>query len=66
MDMWKDTTMQIMSEYQVRGGGKVPVGRPRNTWQDTLFADTRLLKVDPQDVHDGKKWRAEEGEWQMA
>ena len=33
----------------------VPVGRPRNTWQNNLSADTCLLKVD---VHDRKKWTA--------
>ena len=26
--------------------GKVLVGRPRKTWQNTLSVDTRLLKVD--------------------
>ena len=30
--------------------GKALVGRPSKTWQNTLSADMRLLKVDPQDV----------------
>ena len=38
--------------------GTVPVGRLRNTWQNTLSADMRLQKVDPRDGHDRKKWRA--------
>ena len=35
-----------------------PVSRPRNTWQNTLFVDVHLLKVDPWDIHNRKKWRA--------
>ena len=35
---------------------KAPVGRPRKTWQNTPPADMRLLKVDPRDVHNRKKW----------
>ena len=38
--------------------GKAPVGRPRKTWENTASADRRLLKVDPRDVHDRKKWSA--------
>ena len=37
---------------------KAPVGRPRKTWQNTVSADMRLLKVDPQDAHDRMKWSA--------
>ena len=33
--------------------GTAPVVRPRKTWQNTLSADMRLLKVDHQ-----VKWRA--------
>ena len=38
--------------------GKMSVGRPRKTWQNTRSADMCLLKVNPRDVHDRKKWRA--------
>ena len=38
--------------------GTVSVGRPRRTWQNTLSVDMRLLKSDPRDVHDRKKWSA--------
>ena len=37
--------------------GKAHVGRPGKTWQSTLSADIRLLKVNPGNVHDRKKWR---------
>ena len=30
----------------------IPIGRPKKTWQNSLSADMRLLKVDPWDVHD--------------
>ena len=39
-------------------GKRLTVSRLRKTWQNTLYADVRLLKVDPWDVHDRKKWRA--------
>ena len=35
-----------------------PVGRPRKTWQNTVCADMRLLKVDPRDMHGRVKWLA--------
>ena len=35
-----------------------PVSWPRNTWQNTLSVDMRLLKVDPRDIHNRKKWMA--------
>ena len=38
--------------------GKVSVGRPRKTWQNTVSADMRLLKVDTRDAHNQKKGRA--------
>ena len=38
--------------------GTALVGRLNNTWQNTLSADMRLLKVDPRDIHDLEKWIA--------
>ena len=39
--------------------GPTPVGRPRKTsWQNTLSWLKSLLKIDPPDVHDQKKWLA--------
>ena len=38
--------------------GRAPVRGLNKTWQITLSTDIRLLKVDPRDVHNRKKWRA--------
>ena len=40
----------------VAGGGMPPVGRTKKTWQNTVSAEMRLLKVDPRDIQDRMKW----------
>ena len=46
----KDDADSVKAFTRLVVEGKAPVGRPRKTWQNTLSADMRLLKVDPQDV----------------
>ena len=41
--------------YRVEG--RIPVGRPRRTWLESVEADMAALNIDKEDVHDGKKWR---------
>ena len=42
-------------EYRVEG--RRPVGRPRNTWLETVEADMAELEIDKEDVYDRRKWR---------
>ena len=41
-------------EYRVEG--KIPVGRPRRTWLESVETDIAQLEID-KDVHDRKKWK---------
>ena len=40
-------------EYRVEG--RIPVGRPRRTWLESVEADMTELNIDKEDVHDRKK-----------
>ena len=40
-------------EYRVEG--RRPVGRPRNTWLESVEADMAELEIDKEDVHDRNK-----------
>ena len=40
--------------YRVEG--RRPVGRPRNTWLESVEADMAELEIDKEDVHDRRKW----------
>ena len=42
-------------EYRVEG--RIPVGRPRKTWLESVEADMAELEIDKEDVHDRSKWR---------
>ena len=37
--------------------GNRPAGRPKKTWQDTVRADIRLLKLDPNEASNRGSWR---------
>ena len=41
-------------EYRVEG--RRPVGRPRNTWLESVETDMAELEIDKEDVHDRRKW----------
>ena len=47
--------MKKCMEYRVEG--RRPVGRPRNTWLESVEADMGKLEIDKEDVHDRSKWR---------
>ena len=49
--------MKKCMEYRVEG--RRLVGRPRNTWLESLEADMAELEIDKEfhDVHDRSKWR---------
>ena len=42
-------------EYRVEG--RIPVGRPRKTWLESVEEDMAELEIDKEDVHDRSKWR---------
>ena len=42
-------------EYRVEG--RIPVGRPRETWLESVEADMAELEIDKEDAHDRSKWR---------
>ena len=42
-------------EYRVEG--RRPVGRPGQTWLESVEADMAELEIDKEDVHDRSKWR---------
>ena len=48
----KDDADYVKAYTRLVVEGKASVGRPRKTWQDTLSADMRLLKVDTWYIHD--------------
>ena len=37
--------------------GNRPAGRPKKTWQDTIKADLRQLKLDPSEASNRASWR---------
>ena len=41
--------------YRVEG--RRQVGRPRETWLESVEADMSELEIDKEDVHDRGKWR---------
>ena len=41
---------------EYRAEGRRPVGRPRNTWLESVEADMAELEIDKEDVHDRSKW----------
>ena len=43
--------------YGVRVEDRRPIGRPINTWLESVEADMAKLVVDGEDVQDRKKWR---------
>ena len=47
--------MKKCMEYRVEG--RRPVGRPRQTWLESVEADMAKLEIDKEDVHDRSKWR---------
>ena len=47
--------MKKCMEFRVEG--RMPVGRPRETWLESVEADMAELEIDKEDVHDRKKWR---------
>ena len=42
-------------EYRVEG--RIPVGRPKKTWLESVEANMAELEIDKEDVHDRRKWR---------
>ena len=48
----KDDADYVKAYTRLVVEGTAPVSRPEKTWRNTLSADMRLLKFDPQDVHD--------------
>ena len=36
---------------------RIPVGRPRKTWLESVEVDMAELEIDKEDVHDRRKWR---------
>ena len=54
----KDNADYVKSYAGLVVEGKGPVGRLKKTWQNTLSADMRLLKVDCRNIHDLNKRRA--------
>ena len=45
--------MKKCMEYRVEG--RRPVGRPRNTWLESVEADMAVLEIDKDDVYDRSK-----------
>ena len=43
----KGDSVKACSRLVVKG--KAPAGKPKNTWQNNVSADIRLLKVEPQE-----------------
>ena len=37
--------------------GRIPDGRPRKTWLESVEVVMAELEIDRADVHDGMKWR---------
>ena len=42
-------------EYRVED--RIPVGRPRKTWLESVEGDMAELEIGKEDVHDRSKWR---------
>ena len=42
---------------ECRVEGRRPVGRPRETWLESVEADVAEHEIDGEDVHDRRKWR---------
>ena len=47
--------MKKCMEYRVEG--RRPVGRPRQTWLESVEADMAKHEINRKDVHDRRKWR---------
>ena len=47
--------MNKCMEFRVEG--RIPVGRPKRTWLESVEADMAELEIDKEAVHDRKKWR---------
>ena len=50
--------MKKCMEYRVEG--RRPVGRPRQTWLESVDADMAELEIDKEDVHDRSECYKEE------
>ena len=50
-----DDWVKKCMEYRVEG--RIPVGRPRKTWLESVEADMAEIEIDKEDVHDRRKWR---------
>ena len=42
---------------EIRVEGRRSIGRRRETWLENVEADMTELKIDKEDIRDGKKWR---------